>query len=332
MKIYFILTAILSIVLLLFPLTVTGAFKNKSDDTAKTSEAEISLTASETAKSQEIPETIKVLRVSSGKVIDVETFDYLVGAVSSEIPPTYEKEAIKAQAVACYTYALWLMKNSDSSSLGGADISDSSQSHQGFLDDKELQDKWGDKYDYYSKKIKECINEVLGHYMTYDGEPIIACYHAISPGKTEDALTVWGKDIKYLKGVTAPGDALSPDIDSEVKLSKEEFSSKAKNLKGISLSGDAKNWVKKLEYSDSGFVTSAEISKKTFDGNDLRSAFSLRSPFFTLEYKDESFVFSVKGYGHGLGMSQYSADYMARQGSDYKEILSHFYTGVEFAL
>lgn len=329
MKIYCILTAIISLFLLLFPLAVTGASKNTNEKTQPQSEVQTTQTS---AKKTEIPETIKVLRVSSGKVIDMEIYNYLIGAVSSEIPPTYEKEAIKAQAVACYTYALWLMKNADSSGLSGADISDSSETHQGFFDENELKDKWGEKYELYSEKIKECVNEVLGQYMTYDGEPIIACYHAISPGKTENALTVWGKDIAYLKSVTAPGDALSPDFDSAVTLSESEFSSKAKALGNITLSGNAKSWVKNAKATDCGFVTSIEIGGKTFDGNDIRSAFSLRSPYFTVDYKNSKFTFKIKGYGHGLGMSQYSADYMARQGSGYKEILSHFYSGIEFAL
>ncbi len=338
MKIYLVLTAVISVFLLLFPLALTGlnkkekapepnisfsaeVFSEKNDEEERTSET----------KNQNLKQTIKVLRVSSGKVIDVEIFDYLVGAVSSEISPAFEKEAIKAQAVACYTYAKWLMENADSSALSGADVTDSSETHQGFLDENQLKDKWGEKYKAYNEKIRECVTEVLGQYMTYDGEPIIACYHAISPGKTENALTVWGKDIPYLKSVTAPGDSLSPNFDSAVTLSKEDFSSKAKNLDNTVLSGKAVNWVKDLKKNENGFVTSVKIGSKTFDGNDLRSAFSLRSPYFTLDFKDGKFIFKVKGYGHGLGMSQYSADYMARQGSSYKEILSHFFSGIEFA-
>ena len=332
MRIYFILTAIICVILLLLPLAMTGISRNENKPASTPGSTQVLQTDATASSQTKAPESIKVLRVSSGKVIDMEIYKYIIGAVSSEIPPTYEKEAIKAQAVACYTYALWLMKNADSSALSGADISDSSETHQGFLDENELKDKWGDKYEMYSEKIRECVNEVLGQYMTYDGEPIIACYHAISPGKTENALTVWGKDIAYLKSVTAPGDALSPNFDASVTLSADEFKAKAKTLDVSDFSGKAENWVKVKETSDCGFVSRVEIAGKDFDGNDVRSAFSLRSPYFTVNYKNGSFVFQTKGYGHGLGMSQYSADYMARQGSTYKEILSHFYTGIDFAL
>jgi len=333
MKLYLILIAILSAFMILFPLATVNLSQNTNETTSAYTQTETTQNITQTEETVQTKDsdisTIKVLRASSGKVIDLEIYDYLIGAVAGEMPASYEKEAIKAQAVACYTYAKWIKLNSDRSELSGADISDSSSKHQGYLDESALRKKWGDKYDSNIAKIKECVNEVMGEYMVYDNEPIVAVYHAISPGRTLSAASGWKKDIPYLKSVVANGDKLSPDFDSTVTMSEAEFKKCAQKLDGASLSGDAKDWVKSLKKDETGFVTSVKIGSKTFDGNDIRSAFALKSPFFTLTYKNKKFTFKVKGYGHGIGMSQYSADYMARQGSTYKEILLHFYTGVK---
>lgn len=279
-------------------------------------------------KTTENTSTIKILRTGSGKVVEKELFEYVIGSVAAEMPPTYEKEALKAQAVACYTYALWLKNNSDSSSLDGADVSDSPSYYQGFLDDDELKDKWGKKYDEYMALITDAVSEVSGEYLEYDGEPIMACYHAISTGRTESAKNAWGTDVPYLKSVRADGDILSPDIDSSVNITDEQFKKAAQTLDGTDLSKKSNKWLGELTTAKSGYVTKIVIGNKEFSGSDVRSAFALKSPAFTIKKTDTGFLFSVKGYGHLVGMSQYSADYMARQGSGYKDILLHFYSGV----
>ena len=281
------------------------------------------------SKTESNTSTIKILRTSSGKIIEKELFEYVKGSVAAEMPPTYEKEALKAQAVACYTYALWLKNNSDSSVLNGADISDSPSNYQGFLDDDELKNKWGENFDEYMKAVTDAVNEVTGECIEYNGEPIMACYHAISTGKTESAKNAWGTDIPYLQSVRADGDILSPDIDSSVTLTDDEFQKAASTLVGADLSSSSKKWLGKLTRTKNGYVKKAIIGQKEFAGSDVRSAFNLRSPAFTVKKTNSGFIFSVKGYGHLVGMSQYSADYMARQGSDYKDILLHFYSGTK---
>ena len=321
MKLYIILTIFLIFGAALSPFSVLTKSFSK-DTTEQATEYDKNL---ETRTEEK--QTLKVLRTGSGKVIEKELSDYVTGAVAAEISPEYEKEAIKAQAVVCYTYALWLKKNAERSNLENADISDDSNEHQGFLDNDELREKWGEKYETYLKKISECVNEVAGEYLEYDGEPIMACYHAISTGRTESAKNVWGNDIPYLKSVVANGDLLSPDIDSTVTLSDAEFKKCAEKLGGIKLPNDSSNWLGKIKTEKSGFVSSINIGSKSFSGNDVRTAFSLKSPAFTVKKTGDGFVFSVKGYGHLVGMSQYSADYMARQGANYKEILLHFFKG-----
>lgn len=327
MKLYVILTIFLTLCVALSPFTVLSDRKNAEESEAAKNTSSTEETKSESSFEVSLPATLSVLQTSSGRVVEKSVLDYVKGSVSAEIPPTYEEEAIKAQAVICLTYALWLKDNSEKTSLENADISDNPDRFQGYLDESELKDKWGDKYDEYSNKISDCISQVETEYLTYENKPIMACYHAISPGKTESAENAFGTDVPYLKSVEANGDLLSPEIDSAITLSADEFKKCAERLDGVKLQGDASKWLGKLSKTDSGFVKSIVIGSKKIGGNDARSAFSLKSPAFTVKFENNEFVFSVKGYGHLVGMSQYSADYMARQGATYKEILSHFYPG-----
>lgn len=327
MKVYLIITAVLTVILIVLPVVMWNIPFSETEETYIVSETASTALTPQAEETTSKSDTVKVLRVNSGNIAETEVFDYIVGVVASEMPPTYEKEAIKAQCVVSYTYLKWIMENADNSSFENADITDSSSKHQGYMNYGELKDKWQDKYDVYISKIKECVKETEGQYLTYEGKPILACYHSLSPGKTESAKNVWKKDLPYLQSVNAPGDKLSPDIDSTVTFSKDEFNKICEKLSGKSnKSGDI---FENLTATETGFVKSITIYGKDFDGNDVRSAFSLKSPYFTIEKDKDNYVFKIKGYGHGLGMSQYSADYMARQGSSYDEILKHFYKGVQ---
>lgn len=338
MKIYAIVSIILTFFMLMFPVAAVsagGIEKTQStteavtNDTQEEKESEPSDSYENNSERTKASSdgVINVLRVSSGKVTAVNERDYIIGSVACEISPLSEKEAIKAQAVACYTYAKY--KKENNSNTDGSDISDSSETCQGYMDNSELKKKWGGNYKTYYNKISACVDEVLGEYMTYKGKTIIAPYHAISPGKTEDASVIWGKSLGYLKSVSAPGDTLCGEYDSVVSLSKEEFKKRAEKLGSVNLSGNYSDWVGKSKTSSVGYVEEISIGGESFDGNQVRTAFSLRSPYFTVSHEDGNMVFHVKGYGHGLGMSQNSADYMARQGKTYDEILRHFYSGIK---
>lgn len=333
MKNRIVISLILSLFLVVFSLASVSFGKEHSKNKGQSESANAAfVSASKEYKKEEesenVPNEIKVLKASTNSVETMSVYDYVCGCVGADISPTYKEEAIKAQAVIAYTYVIWSLKNADRSSLSGADLSDSNDCTS-YLDTEALREKWDDKYEFYSEKIGSCVSEVFGQYMTYENEVILPYFHALSFGETQSAKELWGMDIAYLKSVTAPGDILSPDIDSTVTLSKEEFSKKAQELGALELSSDSSKWVDVLEKDENGFITTLKISDKSFDKNEIRSAFSLRSPYFTLEQKNENFIFSVKGIGAAVGMSQYSADYMARQGSSYKEILDHFFKGIK---
>ena len=272
---------------------------------------------------------ISVMKSESGKVEKTDIKEYTVGALAAEMSMECHDEALKAQAVACYTYALYCKGKGNKDDLNGADISDDSKTHQGYLNKDARKKKWGDKYADYEKKAEELVGEVLGKRMTYDGDPILAAYHDICSGKTESAKTVWGEDIAYLQSVTSDGDRLAPNYETVIGLDKEKFRSAIQIIDGIELPENSENWVGKTDKTDTGFVRSVEVGGTKIDGNDIKKALGLPSRNFTISCKDEKFTVKIIGNGHMVGMSQYGADYMARQGSDWQEILKHYYTGIK---
>lgn len=273
--------------------------------------------------------TVKVMNASSKNITEMPLRDYLIGVVASEINAAYHEEAIKAQCVAAHTMLLY-SKEYKNDGLNGADISDSSATHQGFLTEDEQKKKWGENYEKYRKKIEKCIDEVIDFTIQYNGEPINAVFHSISNGQTENATDVWGGEYPYLISVNSVGDKLSPAYHSEVKVTAEKFE-EIMSENGANPSGEPSKWVEKITNTDTGMVKEITIGEKTFKSTEIRTLFGLKSSTFTVKYTDDNFVFTVSGYGHGVGMSQYGADYMARQGFTYDEILKHYYTGVEIA-
>ncbi len=266
-------------------------------------------------------ETVKVLRHQSGEVIEMSVEDYLFSVVSAEMPALYEIEALKAQTVAAYTYAMFKAATSDKA----YDITDDSSIDQAFITREAARERWGSNADKYEEKIRSAIKSVLYQTVTYDGKIILAVYHAISGGKTENATEVWGGNYSYLVSVDSTGDKLSPDYLSSVSFTENEL--KEKLSEHTSFEGKAANWIGEISRSEAGGVVSIILGTKSIKGGQVRKALSLRSSNFDISYKDGTFTFTVRGYGHGIGMSQYGAQYMALQGKNYKEILLHYYSG-----
>lgn len=276
---------------------------------------EKALSGNTTEKADAEDEKITILRTETNEKITLSVTDYLVGVVSAEITPLYSDEAIKAQTVASHTYALYQQEK-------GVTLTDDYKKHQAYISPEEAKEKWGDKYEIYSKKITSCVNEVKDKVITYDGEIILPAFFALCSGKTENSGDIWSENLPYLVSVTSQGDKLSPDLISEKNVSREEF----ENFADLTLS---ENPVFSLDCTEAGAVKTLTVDGKSFDGDEVQKAFSLKSNNFSLTYSDNQFIFTVTGNGHGVGMSQYGADFMARQGAKYDEILKHYYTGVE---
>lgn len=274
---------------------------------------------------------ISVMSPSTGDISRVDMREYVKGCVAAEMPALYHSEALKAQAVAIYTYAKKVLeqnKNGKNSSLAGADITDSPDTHQGYIDEDERREKWGSDFEKYESKIEAAVDAVFGSYMTYDGETVLAVYHSISAGATQSAANLWGEDMPYLVSVESRGDILSPDYMSESVFSEKEFKKLAGEC-GVKLSDHAGEWVGEIKTDENGYSGAVVLGGNEIAASEFREAFSLRSLCFDIEYTGGKFTVTCKGYGHGAGMSQYGADYMARQGSTWREILLHYYTGVE---
>lgn len=324
MKVYAIISVILFLTMLFVPLfSLLGGEPSQSVIQPVTAAAVQNVQTHTTEQQAEEPETLRVLRASSGKVENVDMKEYLVCCVASEMLPTWEKEALKAQAVVSYTYALCCLSSPYSDT---ADLTDNSSVHQAYKSRAEIREKWGDKFDIYIKNIEEAVSEVYGEYLTYDGEIIKPAYHAMSSGRTNSALDVWGKDVPYLQSVTSDGDRLSPKFISKYDFTESEM------MKTLSECTDEK--ISTVSIGDSvknsgGYVRSIDISGISFTGEKIRTAFSLRSSAFTLTQEGEVYTFTCTGYGHGVGMSQNGAQCMAQNGSRYDEILGHYYTGIE---
>ena len=169
----------------------------------------------------------------------------------------------------------------------------------------------------------------MGKTITHNGKPIDACYHAVSNGCTESAKVVWGANVPYLQAVASPGDRLAPGYESTVTLTADQVKSILKKEEpALSLGKQPKNWFGKATLSAAGTVEKQAVGDQTLSGTRIRELFGLRSATYTVTYQETGFVFSVCGYGHGVGMSQHGADYLARQGYTWQEILKYYYKGV----
>ena len=323
MKLYGVLCVVVAIIMLLAPMASISFEKESADNVTESSSA-----ADEKEKTDNPSEdTISVFMTADNETEVMDMRDYIIGAVSAEVPASYHKEAIKAQALAAVTFAEYRKKNGSNEDIGGADISDDSSVHQGYMTKAQMQEKWGDAFDTYYQKIADAVDEVLDKIIIYDGEPIMAAYHAISSGKTESAKNIWGEDVAYLQSVDSRWDKDSSRYSSEVICSEEELRELLGNVSGADFGGDESDWVKIKSTSDAGTVLEAEVCGVKMSGMELRNLLSLRSPVFVAEYTDGEYIFTVSGYGHGVGMSQNGADSMAQDGYTYEEIIAHYYPG-----
>lgn len=263
-------------------------------------------------------EKIKVLK--DGEVFEYGINDYVFGVVAAEMPALYEEEAIKAQTVAAYTFVCYKKETAQNAEY---DISSDPQVAQCFITRQEAATRWGEKAQEYTNKIDACIKAVRGEVITYENKPIFAAYHAISAGFTNNSADVWGGELPYLKSVESTGDTFDDGFTSEVKLTSGDVAEKLKEISAAM--AEEQNYFSNAQYNDAGYVKMIDYCGKQITGAQLAKLLQLRSPCFEISFSDGAYTFLVKGYGHGVGMSQTGANYMAQQGKTYKEILKHYY-------
>jgi len=308
MKDYLVRLAVLILIFIIIPfILVNYIFKNKNKS------------------------TIDVYDAINKKVVSLELNDYLIGVVASEMPAYFYDEALKAQAVAARTYALKRSLINYDEHNGAAVCTDPTHC-QAYINKKEMKEKWGENYDELYNKIKKCVEDTDNECLMYNGEYITAVFHSCSNEKTENASDVWGGDIPYLISVDSPGDIDKTDYISKKTLSKQDFDRiiSDNDTKTINPSGDvAIIGEKKLTTGNN--IEYIYLYGEKYTGVEVRNIFSLKSSAFNLVYDDNCFTFTVDGNGHGVGMSQYGAQGMAKSGKKYSEILSHYYPGAEIS-
>lgn len=297
------------------------------------------------SSAEEITEPITVLpagevdssytvRVLDGGVITELPMDtYLQCVVRAEMPASFAQEALCAQAVAARTYTLYKMLSD--AKHPDADVCTDAACCQAYLTEEQAAGNWGAETERNEAKIRNAVSATDGQTMVYGGVPILAVFHAASPGQTRRAGEVWTGDLPYLQSVSSPEDgAAIPDYYSRVEVSAENFRRIfLKEHPEAKLTGEPAAWITELTSAEgSAHVDTVTVGGVTVRGVELRQLYGLRSAAFEVEVQDGSIVFFVTGYGHGVGMSQYGANTMAAQGIGWREILLHYYTDVEIEI
>lgn len=313
--------------------------------------------------------SIRLFREDLGQVVEMDLEEYLIGVLAGEMPADFHLEALKAQAVAARTYALYRLglksnsASSDSTTGNGAHVSSDFRTGQAWLSPEAQRERWG-WYGYYQKhrRISTAVHDTQGQVLVYEGQPIFAAYHSTSGGATQTSGAYFS-DLPYLRGVTSPGEEISPYYRTTARIAWREAAGKL----GIELNSDLESQLEALclvesldvevyeftgkpqnggessvvptevkntlayitEVYGDGRVKSMEVLGKTFTGREVREKLGLRSNLFHVGVEEAGLVFHVQGYGHGVGMSQYGAEAMAQRGIGYQDILHHYYTGVE---
>lgn len=275
-------------------------------------------------------DSAKTLRVQiQGEVQEMDMGTYLLGVLRAEMPASFEEEALKAQAIAARTYTLYRIRGGGSANHPDADACDDHTCCKAYLSAEQAASNWGSMAVYYEEKLARAVSETDGEVLLYDGAPILAVFFSSADGSTQGAGDVWMSDLPYLQSVSSPeNEELVPNYYSTASFTAGEFRSLIlQSYPDADLSGDAGTWVRDIMRNDSDYVASVTVGGIKMRGNDLRTALSLRSPSFTVEYKDNTFTFHVTGYGHGVGMSQYGANALAKEGYSAEEIVQHYFSG-----
>lgn len=258
---------------------------------------------------------IRVKRNSTGNIEEVPLEDYVIGVVAGEMPASFKIEALKSQAVASRTYVL---KKTESNKKD-YDVEDNT-SNQVYIDDAQMKEKWQGNYESNLQKVKEAVAATKGEVILYKNTIIDAMFFSTSNGYTENSGDVFSSNEPYLVSVSSSWDEKeSPVFSSTNEFSKKNF------LFNLGLDTNSEIKISNIKKTKTGRVKSIMINQKEFTSNEIRKAFSLRSTSFSIEQTSEKIIFHVNGFGHGVGMSQYGANGMAKAGYKYQDILKHYY-------
>ena len=264
-------------------------------------------------------QTVTVYDEALGKerLLSVEAF--MAGAAACEMPPDWPDAALQAQMVASRSYA---QAQSQPMTVNSAQCS-------GWTEESILKLRWGDDFEAAYARLQALAAQVSGAVLLYDGAPAAACYHAASCGHTEASQNVWLTALPYLQGVDSPWDRTAPDFEVTVEYTAPQLSDAVASLTGAVPQGDAAGWLGDTVWDAAGYVQSITIAGQTLTGSEVRGALGLRSACFSMAWDGAVFTVTTRGYGHGVGMSQYGAKAMAEGGSSWREILAYYFPGTQ---
>ena len=275
--------------------------------------------------------TVKLLHKKTGDIEELPIDTYLYNVVSAEIPADYEIEALKAQAIVARTYTIYQMINSKGKHEG-ADLCDDSKCCQAWISKENRLEKWEESVREENwNRIINAVDSTCGIIITYEGKPIDAFFHSNSGGKTETPVNVWGGDsFPYLQSVETFGEESYTQYSSSITITKTDLLNKLKkNHPEVKIDYSNNDSIKILEYTDGGRVKTIRFGNIQISGVEVRTLFGLKSANFEVKIEGDNVIFEVIGYGHGVGLSQTGSDSMAKSGSNYEDIIKHFYTNVE---
>ena len=265
---------------------------------------------------------VRLKREKTNKIEEIPLEEYVKGVLAGEMPATFEKEALKAQAVAARSYVLKKLNDNKEKEYDVVDTID----NQVYLDEAQLKKNWGNNYEKNNNKLKEAIIETKGEYITYNDEIITAFFFSTSNGKTENCEEVFVQALPYLRSVESKWDEeVSPVFNDQKEMSLSDFYTK------LNLKYNKKLTINVLEYTKSGSIKKIKINGTTYKGTEVRTKLGLRSTYFTIKQVENNIKIETKGNGHGVGMSQYGAQGMAKNGYKYDQILKYYYSGVEIS-
>ncbi|WP_053218124.1 stage II sporulation protein D [Virgibacillus senegalensis] len=312
----------LIIIILVVPTLIVAPFI-QAGGTAKESVNKQQETEQVTLQQEDSLFAVKVYRTNSEEVETVPLEDYVTRVVASEMPAEFELEALKAQALAARTYIVNHLTVEPDENPKGADVTDTVQ-HQVYKSEEELHDIWKSDYNWKMNKIVEAVAETKGEIVTYNEQPITPAFFSTSNGFTEDSENYWEGELPYLRSVASPWDKESPKyLDQQIFTTAE-----VEQALGITIDNSAAV-AAEIERTESQRVATITIGGESFSGREVREKLGLRSSDFEVEQKKDHVIFTTKGYGHGIGMSQYGANGMAKEGKNYKQILQYYYKGAD---
>lgn len=269
---------------------------------------------------------VSVYRTSTEGIETVPLEEYVVGVVASEMPISFELEALKAQSLAARTYIVNQMLSDSNVGIPGdidVDISDNHIFHQVYKNKNELAKQWGKNYNSNISKIQDAVNATKGKILIYDGNPIDPSFHSTSNGYTENSEDYWKNKIPYLRSVASPWDKESPKFKNQKILTIAEV----EQALGINLDQNT-DIIGEKKLTKSKRIDTIKIGNKEFSGVEVRKVLGLPSNDFDIQQKNGNLIFTTRGNGHGVGMSQYGANGMAKEGKSYEEIVKYYYKDV----